>query len=513
MLIIRLTLFRPKPWFCTSSIVLFFWVWVVDKLSADTLLNILVFCAIFSLALFSPIDSERRHLNTDQKKQYRIITIFITIIFWVIYELLLYMEFEVYAVCIAEGIMLTAILQIPCVVKKYERNLTCKNKTLNEDNRYKWNKATLTHILTRQEYCGDVVNFKTTKHFRDKHNHYVDRSQWHITENVHEPIISRSDFETVQRILENAPVRRPNGDGEIHPLSGLLFCKDCGAKMHIRIDYRNGGKRHVAYCSEYHKGKAKNPKCHSPHIMDADLLMQTIAEVLKKIEDYSISNRAEFEALVKKNLAMQQTNQTKKQQKRIPQITTRLEQIDKVLNKLYEDNALGTIPQDRYEQMSQKYSEEYYSLKAELEQLREQLSAFENAGGRAQKFVKLIDRYADFTDLTPTILNEFISRIEVHERDKKRAKQAIQHIGIYFNHIGRFENELTQLAEPTEQEIRQMREEIEEARKEKSRAYHRNYSREYRARNLEKQREYDRIKAREYRAKKKAQAAAALSAP
>ena len=513
MLIIRLTLFRPKPWFCTSSIVLFFWVWVVDKLSADTLLNILVFCAIFSLALFSPIDSERRHLNTDQKKQYRIITIFITIIFWVIYELLLYMEFEVYAVCIAEGIMLTAILQIPCVVKKYERNLTCKNKTLNEDNRYKWNKATLTHILTRQEYCGDVVNFKTTKHFRDKRNHYVDRSQWHITENVHEPIIDRTDFENVQRILENAPVKRPNGDGEIHPLSGLLFCKDCGAKMHIRIDYRNGGKRHVAFCSEYHKGKAKNPKCNSPHIMDADLLMQTIAEVLKKIEDYSISNRAEFEALVKKNLAMQQTDQTKKQQKRIPQITTRLEQIDKVLNKLYEDNALGTIPQDRYEQMSQKYSEEYYSLKAELEQLREQLSAFENAGGRAQKFVKLIDRYADFTDLTPTILNEFISRIEVHERDKKRAKQAIQHIGIYFNHIGRFENELTQLAEPTEQEIRQMREEIEEARKEKSRAYHRNYSREYRARNLEKQREYDRIKAREYRAKKKAQAAAALSAP
>ena len=277
---------------------------------------------------------------------------------------------------------------------------TCKNKALNEDNRCKWNKATLTHILTRQEYCGDVVNFKTTKHFRDKRNHYIDRSQWRITENVHEPIIDRTDFETAQRILENAPVKRPNGDGEIHPLSGLLFCKDCGAKMHIRIDYRNGGKRHVAYCSEYHKGKAKNPKCSSPHIMDADLLMQTVADVLKKIAEYSISNRAEFEALVKKSLAMQQTDKTKKQQKRIPQITTRLEQIDKVLNKLYEDNALGTIPQDRYEQMSQKYSEEYYSLKAELEQLREQLSAFENAGGRAQKFVKLIDRYADFTDLT-----------------------------------------------------------------------------------------------------------------
>ncbi len=138
-------------------------------------------------------------------------------------------------------------------------------------------------------YCGDMVNFKTAKHFQDKRNHYVGRSQWHITENIHAPIIDRADFENVQRILKNIPVKRPNGDGEIHPLSSLLFCKDCGAKMHIRIDYRNGGRRHVAYCSEYHKRKARNPKCHSP------------------------------------------------------QITTRLEQIDKVLNKLYEDNALGAI--------------------------------------------------------------------------------------------------------------------------------------------------------------------------
>ena len=392
-------------------------------------------------------------------------------------------------------------------LKQHDRG-TAKSRPLNEENRYKWNKATLTKILTRQEYCGDVVNFKTTKHFRDKRNHYVDKSEWQITENVHEPIIDRADFETVQRILENAPVRRPNGDGEIHPLSGLMFCKDCGAKMHIRIDYRNGGKRHVAFCSEYHKGKAKNPKCNSPHIIDADLVMQTIADVLKKVAEYSISNREEFEALVRKNLDMQQTDKSKKQQKRIPQITTRLEQIDTVLNKLYEANALGAIPQDRYEQMSQKYSEEYYTLKEELAELKEQLSAFEDAGGWAHKFLKLIERYAAFTDLTPAILNEFISRIEVHERDKKRAKQAVQHIGIYFSYIGKFENELTQLAEPTEEEIRQMREKIEEAQKEKSRAYHRNYSKEYRAKNLEKRREYERIKAREYRAKRKAQAAA-----
>ena len=105
-----------------------------------------------------------------------------------------------------------------------------------------------------------------------------------------------------------------------------------------------------------------------------------------------------------------------------------------MLNKLYEDNALGTIPQDRYEQMSKKYSEEYYALKAELATLQEQLSAYENAGGRTQKFLKLTERHAAFTELTPAILNEFISRIEVHERDQKRARYAIQHISIYFNY-------------------------------------------------------------------------------
>ena len=108
-----------------------------------------------------------------------------------------------------------AQIPTPTFYMKERGRGTCKNRALNEANRYKWNKATLTHILTRQEYCGDVVNFKTTKHFRDKRNHYVDRSQWQITENVHEPIIDRADFETAQRILENAPVRRPNGDGEI----------------------------------------------------------------------------------------------------------------------------------------------------------------------------------------------------------------------------------------------------------------------------------------------------------
>lgn len=364
----------------------------------------------------------------------------------------------------------------------------------------------MTHILTRQEYCGDVVNFKTAKHYRDKRSNYVDKSEWHITENVHEPIIDRTTFENVQRILENAPVKRPNGDGYIHPLSGLLLCKDCGTKMHIRTIHKNGNQKYVTYCSEYAKGKAKSPQCNSPHRIDVDILMESITSVLSKIAKYSLSNKTDFEALVKNSLEQGQTDEMKKRQKRMPQIKTRLDQINKVLNKLYEDNALGIIEQDRYQQLSQKYSEEYYLLKKELEENQAHLSDQESASRRAKKFIQLVESYCTFEELTPTAINEFICKIVIHERDVKGAKYAVQRVEVYFNYIGKFENEVTELTEPTEQEMKQMREEIEEAKREKSRAYHRTYAKEYRAKNLERLREYDRIKAREYRAKKKTQA-------
>ena len=395
---------------------------------------------------------------------------------------------------------------IPSFYLKEHNRGTVKSKTLNEDNRYNWNKATLTRILTRQEYCGDVVNFKTAKHYRDKHSHYVDKSEWQIIENVHEPIIDRDTFETAQRILENAPVKRPNGDGYIHPLSGMLYCKDCGSKMHIRTIRRPSGNRYITYCSEYAKGKAKNPQCNSPHIIDVDVVMQNIAEVLRKMAQLSLDNKAEFEALVKRSLAKEQTDEVKKQKKRVPQITHRIEQIEKVLDKLYEDNALGAIEPDRYEQLSQKYSGEYYQLKKELEETKANLSDYENASQREKKFIRLVESYCNFEEITPTAINEFISKIVVHERDVKRARYAVQRVEVYFNYIGKFENELTEQLEPTEQECIRMREEIEKAKHEKSLAYHRAYKKAYRAKHLEERRAYERKKAREYRARKKQQA-------
>jgi len=395
----------------------------------------------------------------------------------------------------------------PSFYMKDQNRGTVKSKPLKEGNRFKWNKVTVTRILTRQEYCGDIVNFRTTKHYRDKHSSYAPKSQWQIIENVHEPIIDRDTFESVERILENAPVKRPNGDGYIHPLSGLLYCKDCGSKLHIRTIYRASGKRHMARCGEYAKGKGGGAKCFTPHQIDCDMLLQNIAELLNRIAKYSLADKEKFEALVKNSLALQQTDKVKKQQKRIPQITSRLEQIDKVLNKLYEDNALAMIDQDRYQQLSQKYSEEYGLLKKELAEVKEHLSDHENASGRAKKFIKLVEDYCNFKEVTLAAINAFISKLVVHERDKRCTIYNIQHVEVYFSYIGKFENDVTKIAEPTKEDIEQMRKEIEEAKKEKSRAYHRAYGKEWRAKNIEKHREYSRMKAREYRAKKKAQSA------
>jgi hypothetical protein len=177
--------------------------------------------------------------------------------------------------------------------------------------------------------------------------------------------------------------------------------------------------------------------------------------------------------------------------------------VTKVINKLYEDNALGNIEPDRYQQLSQKFSEEYYALKKELEETQTQLSDQISTSQQAKKFIKLVESYCEFNEITPTIINEFISKLVVHERDKKRARLFVQHVEVHFNYIGKFENELTETAEPTEQEYERMREEIEEAKREIVREYHRAYRKPYREKNIEKNREYERIKAREYRARKK----------
>jgi hypothetical protein len=324
-----------------------------------------------------------------------------------------------------------------------------------------------------QAYCGDIVNFKTHKHLKDKKSTYTDKSEWQIFENSHEPIIDRTTFETVQRLLDDKLIRRPNHYGYIHPLSGLLHCKDCGGKLHIhRID--NGKERPTGICSNYTgtaKTKGRNEIitedifCGSAHRIEATKVMDLLQITLRKLIEYVLNNKVQFVATVQENLEMEQSKDFEKQKKLIPKHKKRLNELDILLDKIYEDNALGKLDEERYQSRHQKYIEEYYKLKEELQTIETMVEGFINCNDRVNKFIKIVEKYATFEEISQTMINEFISKIVVHEREDKGCRVSPQRVELYFNYIGEFKSIEPQL---TEDDIKKL--EADRVRREHRRA-------------------------------------------
>ena len=169
-------------------------------------------------------------------------------------------------------------IEIPSVHMAHYGEGVNKNKTFKDI--YGWGSSTIVNILKKREYLGHTVNFKTRKHFKDKKSHYVDESEWTIFENTHEAIIDRETFDNVQRIRGN--VRRyPDGWGEAHPLTGLMYCADCGGKMYVHRNYN--GKRIPQYtCSQYSKVPV-GTLCPTQHRISADVVM-TLIGLLRNIQ-------------------------------------------------------------------------------------------------------------------------------------------------------------------------------------------------------------------------------------
>jgi len=304
---------------------------------------------------------------------------------------------------------------------------------------YRWNSSTIVGILKKKEYLGHTLNFKTRKHFKDKKSHYVDESEWLVFEDTHEAIIDQETFDNVQRIRGGIK-RRPDGYGYIHPLSGLLFCADCGGKLYVhRI---NNGKDVPKYvCGNYAKGSAAIQKgivCESGHRIDAATVMELIRDTLKKIADYAKTDKAAFTKSVQELMAAQQTGEVKKQMKRLAACNKRTAEIETLFKKIYEDNALGKLPDSRYESLLAGYGQEQESLEKEIAELGASVKRYEDGSGRAKRFTELVNRYTDFTELTVQMLNEFVERIVVHERDRKSSIDTTQKVEIHLNFIGEY---------------------------------------------------------------------------
>ena len=370
-----------------------------------------------------------------------------------------------------------------------------KNKTFADI--YRWSASTVVEILKKREYLGHTVNFKTRKHFKDKKSHYVDESEWTIFENTHEAIIDQETFDNVQRIRGNAR-RYPDGFGEAHPLTGLMYCADCGGKMYVHRTYN--GKRVPQYtCGQYGKYPIGS-LCPTQHRIKAEAVLTLIADMLRAIAEYSKNDRAEFIRTVQETQAAQQTADISKKRKRLAAAQKRAGELEKLICKIYEDNALGKLPDARYEALDAQYAKEQDALNAEIAELEKTVTGYEQSRKSAEKFIALIDKYENFDTLTNTMLNEFVEKILVHERARKGSQDTTQEVEIYFNFVGRY-------IPPALQPVPLTPEEQEELRKKEERKdrLHQNY---LRRKANGKQKEWE----ERYNAKRKAQVEAAKAA-
>ena len=340
-----------------------------------------------------------------------------------------------------------------------------KNKTFKDV--YGWGSSTICNILEKREYLGHTINFKTRKHFKDKKSHYVPEDEWTIFENTHEAIISQETFDLAQKI--RSKVRRyPDGWGEAAPLTGLLYCADCGGKMYVHRT--NNGKRISQYtCSQYTKVPC-GTLCKTQHRINEDVVLSLVSDMLRAIAEYAKHERAEFVRVVQEAQSSQQTSEVKKQRTRLATAKQRVSELEVLLCKIYEDNVLGKLPDARYAVLDAQYAKEQAALTAEIATLEKAVGDYEKHEKSADRFIALIDKYQNFDKLTNTMLNEFVDKILVHERARKGSRETTQEVEIFFNFVGRF-------VPPAFAEVELTPEELEEIRKREERKdkLHQNY--------------------------------------
>ena len=332
---------------------------------------------------------------------------------------------------------------------------------------YGWGSSTIVNILKKREYLGHTINFKTRKHFKDKKSHYVSEDEWTIFENTHEAIIDQQTFDLAQKIRSN--VRRyPNGWGEAAPLTGLLYCADCGGKMYVHRT--NNGRRISQYtCSNYTKVPC-GTLCPTQHRINESAVLTLVSDTLRAIAEYSRNDRTEFIHTVQETQVAQQSADIAKKRRRLAAAQKRAGELEKLICKIYEDNALGKLPDTRYKALDAQYAKEQDALEIEIAELEKAVTGYEQSQKSAEKFIALIDKYENFDTLTNTMLNEFVEKILVHERSRKGSQDTTQEIEIYFNFLGRY-------IPPSLQPVPLTPEEQEELRKREERKdrLHQNY--------------------------------------
>ena len=298
----------------------------------------------------------------------------------------------------------------------------------------KWNSSTITKILSLQEYCGDILNFKTySKSYKNKKRIDNDRENWVVFQDVHEAIIERAVYEQVQQKRGKIRKRRTN-NGEHNMFSGLLVCADCGSNLHFHF---NQGNPEIKYfnCSNY---KGNRGTCTSTHYVRVDFLEEVVLGEIRRLTKFASLYEDEFvKAVIGHSQQAEQTDR-KLKEKELKTLLARDEELDGLFERIYEDNVSGKLSDDRFAKMSRRYEDEQKELSEKIKKLRSEMEKQSSRSMTTDMFIGLVRKYTRARKLTPRMLNELIEKIEVFNAEKIDGVWE-QRLRIHYNCVGTIE--------------------------------------------------------------------------
>lgn len=290
----------------------------------------------------------------------------------------------------------------------------------------RWSEGTVIRILEKPEYIGHTVNFRThTKSYKNKKRIKNTQSEWEIFENTHKPIISQHDFDLVQELRSHR--HRPQKCDKVNPFSGMVYCADCGKKLHLNRGGNISTDQEHFKCSTYSHDKED---CTSHYIRTVVLQQIVISEINKVIEKINVDETAFANEALESSLHMQDS-ELKKAKKLLNQHNKRITELDKLFTRLYEDNVSGKISDERFEILSKAYETEQQGLKKDVSELSAFIESKEQKIADVAQFLTVVRKYINITELTPEIMHEFIEKIVVHAPDKSSGHRQ-QQVDIYY---------------------------------------------------------------------------------
>lgn len=302
-----------------------------------------------------------------------------------------------------------------------------------QPNPYKWCKTTIAKMLEQQEYCGDIINFKSySKSFRNKTRVENPKENWAIFKDVHEPIIDRETWERVQELTKNSKRRKPKNENVKKSIfTNLLYCGDCGHKLWFNINKQNPSIRFYS-CSNY---KGIRGTCESTHYVREDSLEQVVKMELFKLATFLDHDETAFAELLEHKTNKDSMAERKAAESALAAATARSQELLRLYEHVYEDNVNGKVTDDWFMRLSHKYEVEQEELKKQMFDLKNKIERLDTAQNSSGSFIRAIRKFMTMQTLTPIVLQELIDKIEVFPIEGT-GKNRTQRLVIHYRFVG-----------------------------------------------------------------------------